>query len=154
MKSDPSSPLLQQVVQIGILITALGAVLALIGLYPSITGLEPKSGIGVVQIVIILAGLTLIILGGLVFVKVGFYADSESTLIQRIAVRLSLTGLLLAGAVGLSDLLGYGSNPSLGEESSPVVGRFQALGMIFGFIVASAGVLIFMVGGEAPPEAN
>ncbi|MFP4324018.1 MAG: hypothetical protein ACLFTK_16305 [Anaerolineales bacterium] len=142
-------PLLQQLVQLGILTMTMGIVFLLIGLYPGITGLEPRSGIGILQIGIILMGMSLIIIGELIFVKLGFYPHTPTNLAQRIALRLSLTGLLLAVAIGFSDVLGYGSNPPEGDESFPILGTYQAVGMIMGFVVASVGVLIFVLAGPA-----
>ena len=144
----------QQMVQIGMLLITLGGVLCLMGLYPGITGVEPRSGIGILQIMLLLAGMLLIIIGELIFVKVAFYPDIPSTLAQRIAIRLSLTGLLFAAAVGLSDVLGYGSNPPDGAENIPVLGIYQAGGIVFGFVMASLGVLLFVIAGPdpLPPE--
>lgn len=138
----------QQLVQIGILIGTLGTILCLTGLYPGITGLEPKSGVGVLQIMMILLGMTLIIVGAMIFVKIGFYPSVGTNLPQRIAIRLSLTGLLFAAAAGLSDLLGYGSNPPDGPESVPVLGIYQVVGMVMGFGIASLGVILFALRGS------
>ncbi len=137
----------QQLVQLGILISTLGIVLCLIGLYPGITGLEPRSGIGVLQIMIIILGMTLIIIGAMLFVKIGFYPAASTNLAQRIAIRLSLTGLLFALAAGMADLLGYGSNPPEGPNNIPVLGSYQVMGMVTGFVIASLGVLLFALRG-------
>lgn len=144
---SPEQMVLQQWIQFGILVATLGVILSLIGLYPGVTGVEPRSGIGILQIMILIAGMSLVIFGTLIFVKVGFYFGVPSTLAQRIAVRLSLTGLLFSGAVGLSDVLGYGSNPPAGAESFPILGKYQALGIVFGFVMASFGVLLFALAG-------
>lgn len=138
---------LQELLQLGILVAMLGIVLCLIGLYPGITGVEPKTGTGILQIILILFGMSLLIMGEMIFVKIGFYPHTNSNLAQRIAIRLSLTGLLLATAVGFSDVLGYGSNPPDGAESFPILGIYQASGLVFGFITASVGVLLFVVAG-------
>jgi RimJ/RimL family protein N-acetyltransferase len=143
----------QQLLQFGILVITLGIVLCLIGLYPGITGVEPKSGIGILQIFIILGGLSLIIYGGFVFVKVVFYSAESDSLTQRIAMRLSMTGLLFSVAAGLSDVLGYGSNPPVGEDASPILGWFQSGGIVFGFIAASLGVLLYVMAGSEKGEA-
>lgn len=141
----------QQLVQFGILVATLGLILSLIGLYPSITGVEPKTGIGVVQILIlILGGMPLTILGGMIFVKVGFYSATPLNLAQRIAIRVSLTGLLFAAAVGMSDVFGYGSNPTT-PNSFPVLGVYQSAGMVFGFGLALLGVMVFLLAGPPYP---
>lgn len=137
----------QQLVQFGILVGTLGVVLCLIALYPGITGLEPKPGIGILQVMIVLGGMLLIMSGALLFVKVGFYFKLPSTLAQRIAVRLSLTGILFSAASGLADVLGYGSNPTAGVESFPILGSYQTGGMVIGFLIATLGVLLFGVRG-------
>lgn len=147
MKQSHQQYIYQQMVQFAILVGTLGLVLCLIGLYPGVTGVEPKSGIGVLQIMIILLGMTLIITGAMIFAKIGFYPTEESNLSQRIAIRLSLTGLLISAAAGLSDLLGYGSNPPDGPENFPILGPYQVAGMVVGFLVASAGVAMFVIAG-------
>jgi RimJ/RimL family protein N-acetyltransferase len=145
----------QQLVQFGILVATLGVILGLIGLYPGVTGVEPKSGIGILQIIILLFGMTLVIVGAMIFVKVGFYPTAPSNLAQRIAIRLSFTGLLFSAAVGLSDVLGYGSNPPNGDESFPILGIYQVAGLVIGFVVALFGVVLFLVAGpvyETPSD--
>jgi protein-S-isoprenylcysteine O-methyltransferase Ste14 len=129
--------------QVAILIGAMGLMLVLIGFFPSITGVEPKSGVGVLQILIIILGLALLIIAALVFVKVSFYPESQRNLAQDIAIRLSLTGLLMSGAAGLADVLGFGSHSPGVEENLPYLGPWQAAGIAIGFAVASLGVLIF-----------
>lgn len=141
----------EQIAQLAILIGTLGIMLALIGLFPSITGVEPKSGIGVLQILIILFGLALLIIAALIFVKVSFYSNMARNLAQDVAIRLSLTGLLMCSGAGLADVFGYGSHSPGVEENLPYLGPWQAAGMATGFVVASIGVLIFAMMG--PSEA-
>ncbi len=138
--------------QVGITVGALGAVLTLIGLFPTLTGFDPTAGIGLLQIITILVGFSLIILGALVFVQSAFYPHTRHNLAQQIGIRLSLTGLLGAAAAGLADVLGYGSNtPTLTQR--PVLGTYQAIGLVGGFIVAALGVLLFAMLGT-PPHPN
>lgn len=129
--------------QIAILVGTLGLMLTLIGLFPSTTGVEVQSGIGLLQILVILMGLVLLIFGALLFVKITFYPTVRTNLAQDIAIRLSLTGLLIAAAAGLADVLGYGSHSPGDEDNLPSVGAWQAAGMVLGFTIASIGVLIF-----------
>lgn len=135
--------------QVGIAIGTLGAVLALMGMFPGVTGLDATPGIGVLQIVVILAGLTLLISGALLYAQGAFYPGVRHNLAQQIAVRLSATGLLFAAISGLGDLLGFGSHPP-GLTDGPFLGYWQAAGLIGGFLVASAGVVIFALFG--PPD--
>lgn len=134
--------------QVGIAIILLGIVVALMGLYPSLTGVETNSGFGVLQILTVLGGFAILILGAFVFVQAVFYPGHIHTLAQKIGVRLSMTGLLGAAAAGLADVLGFGSNnPALGEIR-PTLGVYQAIGIIGGFFIAAIGILIFVLTGE------
>ena len=142
----------ERLAQVGILIATLGLVLTLIGLFPLITGVEAQTGIGVLQILIVLLGLSLLVIGALIFVKATFYPTARRNLAQDIAVRLSLTGILMTSAAGLSDVLGFGSHTPGNEENLPYLGPWQALGMVIGFVVASAGVMIFALMGPSEPN--
>ena len=96
--------------QVGIALGALGAMICLMGLFPSVTGAEPTVGIGLVQVAMILFGYSLLILGALTYVKYTFYLDVPATLSQQIGTRLALTGLLFAALAGLADILGFGTH--------------------------------------------
>ncbi len=136
--------------QVGIAISTLGAVLALMGMFPGVTGLDATPGIGVLQIVAILTGFILLIVGALLYVQGAFYPGVKHNLAQKVAVRLSATGLLFSAIASLGDLLGFGSHPP-GITNGPFLGYWQALGLIGGFLVASLGVVLFALTGP-PPE--
>jgi hypothetical protein len=138
---------MQRIAQFGIALGALGIVLTFMGLFPGVTGLEPASGIGIVQIFTILVGFTLLILGALIYVKFTFYPSQAANLAQQIGVRLALTGLLFAAMAGLSDILGFGSHPR-GPDTEPLFGFLQAFGLIGSFAIASLGVLIYAIAGS------
>jgi hypothetical protein len=137
--------------QVGIAVGALGVVLTLMGLFPGVTGLEPASGIGTVQIFIILVGFALLIFGALVYVKSTFYSHAHGTLAQQIGVRLAMTGLLFAAMTGLADPLGFGSHLRT-ENSDTFFGIWQAAGVIGGFMIASLGVVLYAVSGKLEDE--
>ncbi|MDL1883935.1 hypothetical protein FBR01_09840 [Anaerolineae bacterium CFX8] len=135
-----------RVAQFGIALGALGIVLALMGLFPGVTGIEPAGGIGILQVTTILVGFLLLILGALIYVKFTFYVLQPATLSQQIGVRLSLTGLLVAAMAGYADILGFGSH--LRDGASDIYfGWLQAVGIIGGFGLAAVGVLIYAVMG-------
>lgn len=138
--------------QIAILVGTLGLILTVIGLFPGTTGVEAQSGIGLLQILVILVGLLLLVMGALLFVKISFYPTVRTNLAQDIAIRLSLTGLLIAAGAGLADVLGYGSHSPGDESNLPSVGAWQAAGMLLGFITASVGVVIFAWMGPTKPD--
>lgn len=143
--------------QIGIALGALGMVLAVMGLFPGVTGLPPTPGIGTIQLVTILSGFSLLITGAFIYAKYTFYSYIRSNLSQQIALRLSMTGLLLAGMAAMADILGFGSN--VREPGSDIFfGPWQAIGLIGGFLVAAVGVLLYAVTGpvdsKSPPATS
>ena len=138
--------------QAGIAIAVLGAVIALMGLFPSITGTEPTPGIGILQILVILTGFSTLIGGAFIYVQSAYYPGTKHNLAQQIGLRLSLTGLVIATASGLADILGFGSHPVGIEGQRPLFGTYQAAGLLGGFIIASLGVIIFAVMGDHPPD--
>ncbi len=138
--------------QVGIAVAVLGGVIALIGLFPSITGLEPSPGVGVLQTLVILAGFSILIGGAFLFVQSAYYPGVKHNLAQQIALRLSMTGLVISTASGLADVLGFGSHPPTADQR-PFLGTLQTIGLIVGFVIASVGVIIFALMGE-PDDDN
>lgn len=137
--------------QVGIAISALGVVLALMGLFPQLTGFPPTPGIGLVQVLMLLVGQSLLMQGAIIYIKTSFYWGVPITLAQSIGLRLCYTGILFASLAGLADILGFGSHPR-----SLVVdlyfGPLQALGLILSFVVSAVGVLIYAVAGKLAPD--
>jgi len=133
--------------QVGIAIAALGVMIALMGLFPGVTGIEQTPGIGVVQVIMLLVGYAMLIIGAVIYVKFTFYLGVPSNLAQQIGIRLSLTGLLFAAISGLSDILGFGSHVRT-ATSDIFFGWLQGLGLIAFLAIASLGVLIYTVAGN------
>lgn len=138
---------MERVGQIGIAIGTLGAILILMGLFPGVTGLDPTPGIGVIQLMVVLAGFTLFIMGALIYVKYTFYAYDNFNLTQLIGTRLAMTGVLLAGLFSLADAFGFGSH---GQEFSiqNFLGPLQIIGIVSSYAMACIGVLVYALGGQ------
>lgn len=133
--------------QLGIAMGALGIVVALLGLFPDVTGIPTGQGFGVVQFVAVLIGFALLISGALIYVKATFFMHKIANLAQQIGIRLALTGLVVSGIAGLADFLGFGSH-GLREIGGVlineiVLGPWQAIGIIGGFLVSSSGVVLY-----------
>lgn len=144
--------------QVGIAIGALGVMLCFMGLFPGVTGAPPTPGIGIVQVMMVLFGYALLILGALVYVKFTFYLGVPSTLAQQIGVRLALTGILFAALAGLADILGFGSHVRNNVDVDIFFGQWQMVGILASFAVSSIGVLVYVIAGlsfaiNAPAEA-
>jgi hypothetical protein len=140
-----------RVAQLGIAMALLGIVITFMGLFPGLIGFPPTPGVGVTQILLMIGGLSLLILGALTFVRFMFYANQPLTLAQQIGIRLALTGLTFAALGALADVLGFGSNlRRLGEDI--LFGPIQMVGLLISFGAASAGVMLFALAGQ--PEVT
>ncbi len=139
---------MEKYAQISITLGSLGIVIALIGLFPGIIGLETVEGVGVLQVLVILLGFTVLFIGAYLFARQVFYPGMPTTLAQDIGIRLTMTGLLIAAAAGLADVLGFGSH-GLTQDERPLLGRLQALAFVGGILLASSGVILFAMLGPA-----
>jgi len=142
---------MERYVQVSITISVLGIVIALIGLFPGIVGLNTTEGVGVLQVLVLLLGFTLLFSGAYIFARQAFYPGQPNTLAQDVGVRLTLTGLLIAAAAGLADVLGFGSHPPT-ETERPLLGNLQAVALIGGLVIASVGIVVFALIGPSTKE--
>jgi hypothetical protein len=133
--------------QVGIAIGTLGIVIALMGLFPGITGVEETPGIGMVQIIMLLLGYGLLVLGAVLYIKFTYYLGARSNLTQQIGVRVIMTGLLFAAIAGLSDILGFGSHVRT-ETRDIFFGGLQGIGLLASLAISSFGVLLYTVAGD------
>ena len=143
--------------QVGIALGALGGMICFMGLFPGVTGAVPTVGIGLVQVVMVLIGYTLLILGALTYLKFTFFLDVSANLIQSIGTRLALTGILFATLAGMADILGFGTHVR-DDTSDLYFGQLQMIGILASFGLSSFGVLVYVLAGAniaklAPVEA-
>ena len=139
--------------QVGIALGALGAVLTLMGLFPGVTGAATTAGIGLVQVIMVLAGYGLLILGALIYLKCAFYLNVPSNLAQQIGIRLALTGLLFAAFSGLADIFGFGSH--IRDDVIDIFfGSLQMIGIMASFCLSSFGVLVYALSGARQAETS
>lgn len=140
------------IAQFGIVLGAFGAVLALMGLFPGVTGIQLAFGVGIIQFVSILLGFALLDFGALIYIKFTLYVGRTANLGQQIGVRLTLTGLVLAGLTGMADFLGFGSHLR-GGGSDIFFGQLQALGLLGSLLISALGVMVYAVIGTPPGES-
>lgn len=140
-----------RVAQFGIVLGALGFVLLVIGLFPGLVGRLPNPGVGLIQLILILVGFSLLVFGALLYVKFTFYSTVPSNLTQQIGSRLGLTGIVFATISGLADILGFGSSVGI-AAGDVVIGQLQIAGIIGSFFLSALGVLIYTVAGD--PDVN
>lgn len=138
--------------QIGVALSALGMMLAVLGLFPGITGVASGQGIGIVQFAAILSGFSLLDLGAFLYAKFSIFPGRSSNLAQQVGMRITMTGLVLAGMAGFADFLGFGSH--LPQPSAPAFfGSVQAALVLLCLIGSSIGVLVYALAGT-PPDAE
>jgi hypothetical protein len=132
--------------QVGIALGALGVMICFMGLFPGVTGAQVTAGIGLIQVVMVLVGYSLLILGALTYLKYSFYLEVPVTLSQQIGTRLALTGILFAALAGLADILGFGSH--VRDDTGDIFfGQLQMIGILASFGISSLGVLIYVLAG-------
>jgi hypothetical protein len=137
--------------QVGIAIGALGVVLALMGLFPQLTGAVVTPGIGLVQVTLMLMGYSLLLGGAIIYAKFTFYLGIPPTLIQQIGLRLTMTGIVFAALAGYADIFGFGSHLRT-DNSDVFFGGFQAIGLLLSLAMSSFGVVVYAVSGILPEE--
>ncbi|NLH09131.1 MAG: hypothetical protein GX484_16165 [Chloroflexi bacterium] len=134
---------MSRLAQLGVFCMVLGAVVLFLGLFPGAVNADVTPGIGLVQIIGILTGLVLLVLGAYVVTRALIHRNGRRTLMRDIGVRLGLTGMVFAAAVTLADALGYGSH-----VGGSVFGWLQTIGLLLGFGMAALGVIIYGMGGS------
>lgn len=131
---------MNRLAQAGILCTTSGGITLFLGLFPGAVDADRTAGIGLIQILIILFGIVLLILGAYITVYALIHRSQPRNLVRDIGTRTGITGILFASAAIMADLFGFGSHT--GEEGV-LMGWLQALGVLIGFLISAIGVLIY-----------
>lgn len=131
---------MSRLAQLGVFTTVTGGVVLFLGLFPDAVAAEGTPGIGIVQMIAMLAGLVLIISGAYIAAYAMFHRGATPSLVGSIGLRLGLTGLVVAAAAALSDAMGYGSH---GSGAGIVFGWLQTAGILTGLGIAAIGVLVY-----------
>jgi hypothetical protein len=126
----------------GVTAVVFGFFVFLIGLFPSLINLDITPGIGILQVFIALVGITIMTFGAYLYTYATRHRALPRRLREGIGVRLMLTGLVLAYASGLADVLGIGSHPAT-PVTRPYVGEWQAGGVALGVMIIVCGVLLY-----------
>ncbi len=131
---------MNRLTQLGVFTIILGGVILFLGLFPFAIDIESAQGLGLVQILAMLVGLALVILGAYVIIHSLLHRGRPRTLMGDIGVRMGLTGLVFSSAATLADLLGFGTHV---VEGTSTLGWLQATGLLIGFLFSAVGVLIY-----------
>ena len=124
----------------GVAIVVVGFVVFLIGVFPDAIRLDQTPGIGLLQIITFLFGITLMTLGASVYMYATRHRAQTPRLREDVGIRLMATGVVIAYTSGLADVLGIGSH--FGAER-PLLGPLQVWGITGGVAVIVAGIVLY-----------
>jgi hypothetical protein len=111
-----------------------------IGVFPEIIRLSITPGIGLLQIMVLLLGVSVMTLGAYIYAYATRHRAQPRRLREDIGLRLMATGLVIAYGSGFADVLGIGSH--YGAER-PLLGLLQAAGIALGLTVTIVGILLY-----------
>jgi hypothetical protein len=131
---------LNRLAQAAVALVAAGFVVFILGLFPGLLDMDVTPGIGLLQISIFLAGLTLMTLGSYIYLYATRYRGQPTRLRQDIGVRLMATGVIIAYACGFADVLGIGSQ--YGAER-PLLGPLQVAGVALSMLIIVIGIFLY-----------
>lgn len=127
--------------RLGVIIMLAGFLFFLLGAKPGWFGFDRSPDyIGFVQIVIFVFGLIILCVGGIISIE-SLWVGRRKTILADIGTRFVITGVVVAAASGMADLLGMGTRPL---PNTPFFGYWQARGMIFGQIIIIIGFLLMI----------
>lgn len=128
-------------VRTGLVLTLIGFLVFILGMRPSLFGLDRSPVIGFVQIATFLLGLAIICVGGYVSLR-GLWGGRQLSIVADIGSRLVATGYVICVFSGLADILGLGSQ--LPPYAVPSFGDWQVLGVEIGLIVIAVGLVMMI----------
>lgn len=124
----------------GLAIALLGLVIFVLGVNPSLFGMDRSPVMGFIQIAVFLVGLALICLGGYVSLNV-LWIGVEKSILADIGFRLVSTGYVICVTSGMADVFG------LGTQLAPLIpyfGAIQATGVMIGEGIIALGFILFI----------
>jgi len=120
----------------------LGLLLIGLALAADYVKLDLTPGFGMIQMVALLAGLTLLTLAAFLYLYSLRPKDAPHSLQADIGIRLGATGLVFAYVTGMSDLIGIGTHVDPSFER-PFVGPLQLGGLLLGVLMIAVGLILY-----------
>lgn len=127
-------------IRIGLALSAIGFILFAVGAKPDWFGWDRSPVVGFVQILVFLAGLAMLCLGGYIGLSTLWWGY-ERTIISELGTRLAATGYVVTVFTGLADIFGMGSQSF---PQTPYFGPWQATGVLIGQGIIALGFLLFL----------
>ena len=119
-------------------VVLLGLFIFIIGVRPSLIGMDRSPVVGFVQIGVWLTGLAILLLGAFATIRV-VRNGMETSLRADIGIRLIATGYVIAAVASLADFIGVGA------QRMPLIafGPVQVIGLAIGVLVSLLGVILY-----------
>lgn len=127
---------------INLFLFIIGTLIVGASLGAEILGVDITPGFGMIQMIQLLVGITLLTLAGYLQIYALRDPNTPRSLQADIGVRLGATGLVFTYIAGLSDLLGIGTHIQPSFER-PFVGPLQLGGIGVGIILITVGMLLY-----------
>lgn len=127
-------------IRIGLIVAIIGFLAFVLGADPNIFGLDRSPITGYVQILVFLAGLAAICVGGYASLS-GLWNGYDKTIAADIGLRMVSTGYVIAVGSGMADLFGFGSHS---YPKTPYFGPWQETGVLIGELVIAVGLLMLL----------
>lgn len=124
----------------GLIIMIIGLLVFMLGVQPALFGMDRSPVVGFVQIIVFLIGLAIICIGGFLLLN-SLWNGRQKTIGADIGFRLITTGYVISAVSGMSDVIGFGSQPF---PDVPFFGPWQASGVMFGQVVITIGFLLLI----------
>jgi len=128
----------------GLPLTMIGLLIFMLGVQPSLFGLDRSPVIGFVQTTVFLIGLALICIGGYINLSQQ-WIDTEKSIAADIGIRLVSTGYVIAAMSGMADVFGFGAQP---WPQVPIFSNLQAIGVMVGEAIIVLGFILMF----PPPQ--
>ena len=116
-------------------------ILSVLALAADYLGLELTPGFGMVQMFLLLVGITCLTVAIFLYVS-DLRKDAPRSLQADIGIRLAATGLVFAYVSGLADLIRIGTHTAPNFER-PYVGPLQLGGLVLSVVIISIGALLY-----------
>jgi hypothetical protein len=140
MNNEPALRVSYLRVRFSLICVGIGLLIFVIGAKPDWFGWNRVSIVGFVQIVVFLAGLGLICIGGYVGIS-ALWGREQRSILADIGSRLIGTGYVISVFAGMADVFGMGAQTL---PDTPFFGPLQAIGVLVGQVVIAIGFLMFI----------
>lgn len=143
MTETPPQQEASRLARISISLIVIGFFIFLIGVYPDLVRLNANPQVfGILQILTFLFGMSLMTLGGYLFLYTTIHHAREHRLRHDVGLRLVGTGYVFCAASALADILGFGSHNITSSETS-YFGPVQVIGVLIGAAIILVGLFLY-----------